>query len=116
MDEINHSKETLKKKIRDIRTVSEWAEEMGYSDPKYFARVFRSKYGMGPKEALVRIRINSWIECIHKFPGEKNYCTAREIGLKDEVALNKYLKQYTGKTPTQLKREILDGKISEDTW
>jgi AraC-like DNA-binding protein len=116
MDEINNLEEALKKKIRDIRTVSEWAEEMGYSNPKYFARVFRSQYGMGPKEALVRIRINSWIDCILKNPDEKNYCTAREIGLNDEVALNKYIKQYTGKTPTQMKREILDGKVYEDKW
>lgn len=61
MENINNPKEALKKKIRDIRTVCEWAEEMGYSSPKYFARVFRSKYGIGPKEALVRVRINSWI-------------------------------------------------------
>jgi AraC-like DNA-binding protein len=114
MEEIKNSKETLKKKIRDIRTVSEWAEEMGYKDPRYFARVFRAKYGMGPKEALVQIRINSWIECISKDPDQKNYCTAQEIGLSDEVALNKYLKQYTGKTPTQLKREIIDRMISKD--
>jgi len=116
MEELKNSKEALKKKIRDIRTVSEWADEMGYSSPKYFARVFRSKYGVGPKQALVRIRINSWIECIHKNPDEKNYCTAKEIGLKDEVALNKYIKQYTGKTPTQLKREIIDGDVFIDQW
>lgn len=116
MHEITDSKEALKKKIRDIRTVSEWAEEMGYADPRYFARIFRSKFGIGPKEALVTIRINSWIECISKDPDQKNYCTAQEIGLSDEVALNKYLKQYTGKTPTQLKLEILNGEVSEDKW
>ena len=111
MEEIENSKRVLRKKIRDIRTVSEWAEEMGFSDPKYFARVFRAKQGIGAKKTLVKIRINTWINCISKNPDQKNYCTAREIGLKDEVALNKYIKQYTGKTPTQLKREILLGEV-----
>jgi AraC-like DNA-binding protein len=116
MEEIENSKEALRNKIRDIRTVCEWAEEMGYEDPKYFARVFRSKYGVGPKEALVKIRINRWIECILQDPEQKNYSSAREVGLKDEVALNKYLKQYTGKTPTQLKKEIIKGVLTVDKW
>ncbi|MFY0685024.1 MAG: AraC family transcriptional regulator [Balneola sp.] len=116
MYDIKNAIPLLEKNISSIRTVCEWAETMGYSDPKYFARVFRGEFGTGTKEALVQVRIKSWIEYVRENPKLKNYCTAQEIGLKDEVALNKYLKQYTGKTPTQLKKEIVEGKLSVNEW
>lgn len=116
MYEIEEAIPLLEKNISSIRTVCEWAENMGYSDPKNFARVFRGEFGTGTKEALVKVRIKSWIAYVSKNPDLKNYCTAQKIGLKDEVALNKYLKQYTGKTPTQLKKEIIEGSLSSNDW
>ena len=116
MYDIKNAVPLLEKNISIIRTVCEWAESMVHSDPRYFARVFRGEFGRGTKETLVQVRIKCWIEYVRENPELKNYCTAQEIGLKDEVALNKYLKQYTGKTPTQLKKEILEGKLSADDW
>jgi len=116
MKNLENSLVLLEDEIKNIRTVSEWAEMSGFSDPKYFARIFRGKFGIGTKQALVKVRINCWIKCISENPEQKNYCSAQEIGLKDEVALNKYLKQYTGKTPTQLKKEIVDGGLSVYEW
>ena len=114
MYDIENAIPLLEKNISNIRTVCEWAESMGFSDPKYFARVFRGAFGIGPKQILVQVRIKNWVDCVSKNPELKNYCTAQEIGLKDEVALNKYLKKYTGKTPTQLKREIINGDLKSD--
>lgn len=106
MKDIDMSLIILKNDIQKIRTVSEWAEAMGYANPKYFARIFRREFGLGAKEALVKVRVNCWLDCIARDPEQKNYCTAQLVGLKDEVALNKYIKKYTGKTPTQLKRKV----------
>lgn len=101
----------LRKNIQKIRTVHEWSEQMGYSDPKYFARVFRRETGTGAKNALVKTRLNCLIGCILKHPENKNHWIAKEIGLNDEVVLNKYLKHYVGMTPTEFKQEVLNGGI-----
>lgn len=51
---------------RGIRTVSEWAGEMGYDSPKYFSRNFKRNYGFPPKPKLVELRI----EKFHEINGE----------------------------------------------
>ncbi|MEQ8578714.1 MAG: helix-turn-helix domain-containing protein [Balneola sp.] len=113
MEEIENAITVLKPKIREVRTVHEWSMEMGCSDPKYFARLFRRHFGITCKEALIRVRVEKLFDCIQKNPYQKNYCDAQEVGLPDEVALNKYLRTHIGKNPTEFKRGICTGEITK---
>ncbi len=115
MENIEKSFEVLRPNIQQIRTVQEWSEEMGCNDPKYFARLFRRNFGYTTKTALIKVRVEKLIDCVKENPEQKNYCCAREIGLPDEIALNKYLRKHTGKNPTQFKEEILSGELTKRT-
>ena len=112
---IENALRVLKHKIHKIRTVQEWSEEMGYKDAKYFARLFRRNFGYTCKEGMIKVRVEKFIDCIQKNPNQKNYSCARDMGLPDEIALNKYLRKHVGKNPTQFKSEIVDGTVAKRT-
>lgn len=95
-----------KSNISEIHNVQEWALEMGYSSSDYFSRLFRNYFGRLPKTVLIQIRIKKFRECIESDPDQINYALAREIGLPDDVALSRYIKRHTGKTPTDFKNEM----------
>jgi len=89
--------------LKEIRTVTEWAEKMGYECPKYFSRRFKKYYTVSPKPKLVELRI----EKFHQFIKENTALSCFEIGLElgigDEKDLNRYIKKFTGKPPTEWK-------------
>ncbi|MEO9887427.1 MAG: hypothetical protein ABJR05_06370 [Balneola sp.] len=115
MENLEHALKVLKPEIKNIRTVSEWAVIMGFSDTKYFARLFRRHFGLTCKEALIKVRVETLFDCVKKNPNQKNYCNAKDIGLPDEVALNKYLRKHIGKNPTEFKAEIRQGILTKST-
>tara|TARA_R110002124_G_C8933600_1_gene512198 strand:+ start:986 stop:1267 length:282 start_codon:yes stop_codon:yes gene_type:complete len=86
---------------------------MGYDDPKYFARLIRRNLGFTCKYAMVRVRVEKFIDCIKQDPDQKNYCFAKDIGLLDEISLNKYLRKHVSKNPTQFRAEIREGAIKK---
>ncbi|MFA5669689.1 MAG: helix-turn-helix domain-containing protein [Balneolaceae bacterium] len=89
--------------IKSIRTVSEWAQWMGYENPKYFARVFKKIYSVSPKTRLVQIRIEAFHLLIKGYPDISSYEIGQELGLGDEHDLNKYIKRHTKSPPTKWK-------------
>jgi AraC-like DNA-binding protein len=90
-------------KVGSIYTVQEWAEEMNYNSPKYFSRKVRNHFGERPKSILIRIRIAKFVQMLSNNPNISSYEIAQEIGLRDEIALNKFINRHTGKSPSEWK-------------
>ncbi|MCH2450473.1 MAG: helix-turn-helix domain-containing protein [Gracilimonas sp.] len=89
--------------LREIRTVTEWAQEMGYESPKYFSHRFKKKYGVSPKPKLVELRIDRFYELINQDSEISCFEIGQELGIGGETDLNKYVKNHTGKPPREWK-------------
>ena len=100
---IQEAVKIAKRKVDKIYTVGEWAEEMQYSSSKHFSRTFRSHFGERPKSRLIQLRVERFYSLIKENPEISCYEIALEIGLKDEIALNKFIKRHTGKPPNEWK-------------
>lgn len=111
---INKAIEILDSNLKEICTVAEWAKQMGYDSPKYFSRKIRNYWGVRPFQLITQKKIEKFKQLIIEDSVEfkKNYSIARGLGLKDEIALYKYIKRNTGKSPTEWKEriEVLDRK------
>lgn len=104
---ISDAVKVAKDMIVKINTVQEWAEEMGFTSCKYFSHVFRNHYGIRPKEKLIQFRVELFFSIIKEQTELNHYEIALSMGLKDEKALNKFIKRYTGEPPSRWKnREI----------
>lgn len=88
-------------KVGEIYTVQEWAREMQYPSSKYFSRKIRNHYGERAKSILIQIRVDLFFEMLEEDPEVGCFEIARKIGLKDEIALNKFIKRHTGKPPSE---------------
>lgn len=86
--------------ITEIYTVQEWAGAMGFSCSKKFSRAFRNHFGVRPKSRLIELRVKKFLELIEENPETGSYEIAVEIGLRDEIALSKFIKRHTGKSPS----------------
>lgn len=98
---ISESIETLNANLRQVAQVGEWADLMGYQNPKKFSRRFLRHYAIRPCRMLVAIRLKS----IYKQLQADNYSNfeiARRHSLPDEKALNKFVNYHLGCCPSQL--------------
>lgn len=93
-----------KQNMTEIFTVKEWAEEMKFNSSKYFSRKFRNAFGDRPKTKLIEIRINRFHHLINENLEISCYEIALELGLRDQVALNRFINRHTGKPPTEWKK------------
>lgn len=84
----------------EIHTVAGWAERAGYKDPKYFSHLFRSSYGMRPKNYIQLKKLQRFNDLITKKSPLLHYEIALELGLPDELGLYKYIMRHTGKSPS----------------
>lgn len=96
--------QVARENLQQIRTVTEWAREMGYDSPKYFSRKFRNVFGVRPKSKFIEIRINKFYALIKEYPEVSCYEIALELGLRDEIALNRFINRHTGKPPTKWRK------------
>lgn len=90
--------------LKEIRTVADWAEKMGYDSAKYFSRRFKKYYRVTPKSKLVEIRIEKFHEIISIDPRVSCYEIGLELGLGDEKVLNEYIRYHTKKNPSWWKK------------
>ncbi len=93
----------LSENLSDVGRVSEWAELIGYEDPKEFSEDFIRHYDVRPHKMMDLVRIKSIIK--HLRDGEKisNHRIARAHSLPDEKALNNYLNYHLGYAPREIK-------------
>lgn len=86
--------------LKEIRTVREWAEKMGYDCQKFFSRKFKKHYKVPPKSKLIELRIEKFQELIRENPKMSCFEISFFLGLGDEKSLNEYIKYHTSKPPT----------------
>ena len=101
--EIDRSVYVLRENLNNTARVSEWAELMGYTCPKRFARMFLRHYCYRPQKVLESVRIRSITKQLRE--GKRsNFEIARAHGIADEIALNKFINYHLGCSPTRIKR------------
>lgn len=95
--------EVLTINLSNTARVSEWAELMGYNCPKKFARKFLLYYSVRPQKILEYVRLKSIARQLRD--GEcKNFEIARNHGIADEIALNKFVNYHIGCSPRDVKK------------
>lgn len=99
---ISESIETLNENLRQIAQVGEWADFMGYQNPKKFSRRFLRHYAVRPCRMLVAIRLKSIYKHLQS-DKYSNFGIARRHSLPDEKALNKFVNYHLGCCPSRLK-------------
>lgn len=101
--EIDRSVSLLRANLSNTARVSEWANLMGYSCPKRFARRFLRHYSARPQKIMEFVRIRSITRQLRK--GQlSNFEIARAHGIADEIALNKFVNYHLGCSPTKIKQ------------
>jgi transcriptional regulator GlxA family with amidase domain len=101
--EISNAIEELKANLSNTSRVEDWAELMGYNCPKKFARRFLRYYSVRPIIMLEYIRLGSITSQLRK-SSLSNFEIARQHGIPDEIALNKFINYHIGCSPTEIKR------------
>ncbi len=101
--EISYAIDQLEANLSHTARVEEWAELMGYNCPKKFARMFLRHYSVRPIKVLEYIRLKSIINQLRK-EAQSNFDIAREHGIPDEIALNKFVNYHLGCSPSSVKR------------
>ena len=94
----------LRKNIAEISSVSQWAELMGYSDPKKFSADYLNNFRKRPKKNIVLLKVQVAIYLLEKHQSKSCYIIAKELGLKDEKALNDFIRNHTGNPPTYYRK------------
>lgn len=98
--------------LKEIRTVTDWAEKMGYCCSKDFSRRFRNNYQVRPLKILNSIKSMIAIELLsetNKTVYEIGWC---ELGIGDEKAFWQFMKNHTGCSPREL-RAIKSGEVDK---
>ena len=93
----------LKNNLSEIGRVSEWAELMGYDDPKTFGEKFLQHYNVRPHKAMVYIRLESVVQYLRASDDYTNHRIAQTHSFPNEKALNNFTNYHTGYSPTELK-------------
>jgi methylphosphotriester-DNA--protein-cysteine methyltransferase len=100
---ISESIDVLNDHLIQVAQVGEWADLMGYQNPKKFSRKFLRYYEVRPCKMLVMVRLKSIYQHLKKAE-YSNFQIARHHSLPDEKALNKFVNYHLGCCPRQLKR------------
>lgn len=115
---IHEAVEELKANLTDVARVFEWADLMGYEDPKRFSEKFLRHYGVRPQKIMELIRLESIIRSLRSEENYSNYKVARMHSLPCEKTLNNFTNYHTGYSPTALKNKSKEeiSRIMEELW
>lgn len=101
--QISNAIKELEANLSHTARVVEWAELMGYKCPKKFAQRFLRHYSVRPIKMLEYIRLKSIINQLRE-TNYSNFDIARQHGIPDEIALNKFINYHMGCSPSEIKR------------
>lgn len=101
--EISMAIEELEANLSNTSRVEDWAELMGYECPRKFARKFLRYFAVRPIKMLKYIRLKSITRQLRK-SDISNFEIARQHGIPDEIALNKFINYHVDCSPTEVKR------------
>lgn len=99
--DISESIETLNVNLRQVAQVGEWADLMGYQNPKKFSRRFLRHYAVRPCRMLIAVRLKSIFKDLQT-GNYSNFEIARRHSLPDEKALNKFVNYHLDCCPSEL--------------
>lgn len=99
---ISNSVQVLHANILETASVQQWAQLMGYSCPKKFAREFQLCFHVRPNTYLKYLRLK-YISMDLRENNLSNFEIARKYGVSDEIALNKYINYHLNCSPTKIK-------------
>jgi len=99
---LSNAIEVLEANLSKTARVEEWAELMGYHCPRKFAQSFLRQYSVRPIKMMEYIRLTS-IACQLRNGNASNFEIARNHGIPDEIALNKFVNYHFGCSPRQVK-------------
>lgn len=112
---ISRAIDLLEENLKQVARVTEWAELMGYKNPKYFSRKFLRHHKIRPQKVLELTRLKSITIQLRK-NNTSNFQIAILHGIPDEIALNKFTNYHLGCSPTNIKRmpeKQLDKKMEK---
>lgn len=95
----------LKSNLTEVARVFEWADLMGYEDPKQFSEKFLRHYGVRPQKIMELVRLGSIIKYLRADENHSNLKIARLHSLPCEKTLNNFTNYHTGFSPTALKNK-----------
>jgi AraC-like DNA-binding protein len=104
---IEESVSLLDKNLKEIPTVSVWAEFMGYSR-SHFSTCFSECFGETPLECLCRVRYKRLLKIILQYPHETSRAVAQRVGLRDDQALYKFLNRHYDTNFTEVRDKLLN--------
>lgn len=115
---LHNAVEELRANLTDVARVFEWADLMGYEDPKRFSEKFLRHFGVRPQKIMELIRLESIIRSLRSEEDYSNYKIARMHSLPCEKTLNNFTNYHTGYSPTALKEKSSEeiGDLMEDLW
>ncbi|MDR8390623.1 hypothetical protein NC796_05700 [Aliifodinibius sp. S!AR15-10] len=108
---ITRAVDLLEANLMDVARVTEWANLMGYKNPKKFSRRFLRHYTVRPQPVLEYTRLKSIIDQLRN-TNRSNFDIARTHGIPDEKGLNKFTNYHLDSSPTDLKK-MPEQKIRE---
>lgn len=97
-ERIRHVHRFIKYNYMDHITVENLAAEFGF-ERSYLYRIFKQRYGIGPKEYLTRIRLENARDLLRR--GYSVTECAYMVGYLDSFSLSKAYKKLYGVSPTQ---------------
>lgn len=100
---MQHAVNELKSNLTDVARVFEWADLMGFEDPKRFSEKFLRHYGVRPQKIMELVRLESIIRCLRSEESYSNFKIARLHSLPCEKTLNNFTNYHAGFSPTHLK-------------
>jgi len=115
---VNGKQETIRQALvvlgahlKEIHTVKEWAERMGYHSADGFSRIYFRRFNERPVKAIETARVLRILDLILLQPDLSGYEIAWETGLEDEKALYSFLIYHTGMNLNEL-RTLMNGSSS----
>lgn len=115
---IHNAVDKLKSNLTEVARVFEWADLMGYEDPKRFSEKFLRHYGVRPQKIMELVRLKSIIRFLRSDENYPNFRIARMHSLPCEKTLNNFTNYHAGCSPTCLKnmseQEVM--RLLEDLW
>jgi len=108
----------LKANLPKVARVNEWAELMGYDNPRTFSDTFLRHFGVRPQKIMELVRLESIIRHLRSRHSARNLLIARRHSIPDEKTLNNFTNYHLGYSPTDIKNmtESEIRKIMEQHW
>lgn len=100
---MDHAIKKLKNNLSDVARVFEWADLMGYENPKRFSEIFLRHHGVRPQKIMELVRLESIIRDLRNKRSYTNLKIARMHSLPNEKTLNNFTNYHSGHSPTTLR-------------